>query len=417
MSAVRRATRHERRHERQSTAAPWSWRWLPTRLPLGAYVIAVISADLALAGWLLGRYRPQAHEIALFAAFMLCAVACVEASRRWGAPPPGTRDLLTAWWLPAALLLPPVFVIGAPVLIALLTHWRARQGPLYWRTFSGAAMGLAGGAASFVFHVSGPTGRWFLHPAAVGAALGSAALFVVLNTAIVAVAARAAGPRASRLRGTSDPENLLVDVAGLCAGVLVAIACGLSPALLVVALPPVMLLQRSLLHQHLSNAARTDAKTGLLNATAWQREAEESLRRVRRAGLPACVLLADIDHFKRVNDTYGHLAGDQLLVAVAATLAGHLRAGDILGRFGGEEFVVLLPDAGETEACRIADRLRAEVAATTALAGADRITVTVSIGVAALDTDGSGIFELVAAADAALYRAKSSGRDRVCTLG
>jgi diguanylate cyclase (GGDEF)-like protein len=136
--------------------------------------------------------------------------------------------------------------------------------------------------------------------------------------------------------------------------------------------------------------------------------------------VPAAVLLVDIDHFKRVNDTYGHLAGDELLAATASTLGQHVRACDVLGRFGGEEFVAVLPGAGQQEACHIAERLRGRVRDIAvqprgATAADDTVTVTVSIGGCA----GRGrwdLFELLAAADAALYRAKKSGRDRVCTL-
>ena len=178
--------------------------------------------------------------------------------------------------------------------------------------------------------------------------------------------------------------------------------------LLFVALPPVILLQRSLLHQQLRTAARTDAKTGLLNAVAWQREADGWVRRARRAGVPAAVLLVDIDHFKRVNDRYGHLAGDELLAATASTLVSHVRAGDVLGRFGGEEFVALLPGAGQEQAVWIAERLRERVRVIAIPSLGAEATVTVSIGVAALGRDGNELFELLAAADAALYRAKQS---------
>ena len=140
------------------------------------------------------------------------------------------------------------------------------------------------------------------------------------------------------------------------------------------------------------------------------------MRRARRAGVPAAVLLLDIDHFKRVNDRYGHLAGDELLAATASTLVSHVRAGDVLGRFGGEEFVALLPGAGQEQACWIAERLRERVRVIAIPSLGAAATVTVSIGVAELGRDGNELFELLAAADAALYRAKQSGRDRVATL-
>lgn len=157
----------------------------------------------------------------------------------------------------------------------------------------------------------------------------------------------------------------------------------------------------------LADAARFDAKTGLLNSATWQREARAELGRAARDGAPVTLAILDIDHFKQVNDTYGHLAGDSILVTLADTMNHQLRDSDITGRFGGEEFTVLFPRTEAADAVRIAERLRNAISA---MAG-----VTVSIGLAsgAPDTD---LDELLLRADAALYRAKARGRNQVCTL-
>ncbi|MGH3068868.1 MAG: GGDEF domain-containing protein [Streptosporangiaceae bacterium] len=417
MSAVQRTMhREDRGGSGHRPEEPWAFERLPRRRRLRAYLIAVTATEFLLAAWQLTRLQPHTGQLGLFAAVLGCGVVCVEATRRGGAPPPGTHDLLTAWWLPAALLLPPEYALLGPVLIGGYAHWRARQGPLYWRAFTAAALGLAGAASSFLFHglssLAHPHEPWLRDPVMVLGAACCAALFVLINAILIARAVSVSGQgRAGR-----DFESLLVDAAGLCAGVLVTIACTFSWAMLVVALPPVILLQRSLLHQQLRAAAQSDPKTGLLNAVAWQRDAERWIRRARRLAVPAAILLVDIDHFKRVNDTYGHLAGDELLAATASTLGQHVRACDVLGRFGGEEFVAVLPGAGQQEACHIAERLRGRVRDLAVQARGAEVTVTVSIGVAALGVDGEDLFELLAAADAALYRAKKSGRDRVCTL-
>jgi diguanylate cyclase (GGDEF)-like protein len=200
----------------------------------------------------------------------------------------------------------------------------------------------------------------------------------------------------------------------MCVGILVAITCALSFLLLLVALPPVILLQRSLMHQQLAAAARTDPKTGLLNATAWQREADAEVARALRSGTPLALLLVDVDHFKRVNDRHGHLIGDQVLRSLAAELRQQVRESDVVGRFGGEEFTILLPRTGAAEACGIAERLRSSTNLLSVGASEPRVTVTVSIGVAALGQHGRDLFELLAAADLALYRAKDAGRNTVC---
>jgi two-component system cell cycle response regulator len=158
--------------------------------------------------------------------------------------------------------------------------------------------------------------------------------------------------------------------------------------------------------------SRTDHLTGLFN----RRHMEEQLRMLgagaKRHGFPLSVLIVDVDHFKRVNDTYGHHVGDDVLVAVSDRLANALRTEDILGRWGGEEFLLVLPHTG-TEAARVlAERLRLAVSATPVTVGSASLTVTISVGGAAAEEPGE--HELLQLADHELYAAKADGRDRVC---
>ncbi|TDE31076.1 GGDEF domain-containing protein [Actinomadura sp. 6K520] len=384
------------------------------------YVPVVVAAHLGLAVAGLLSTPLRTGELTTFAALLACGAVCIEATRRLGMPAGVARDLLSAWWLPVALLLPPVYALLIPLPVQALLQFRVRRTLVYRRALVAAAHGIAGACASLAFHqvVRDPleeAPQWVVqaYPGIV-AAVGCAALFTVVNTAIVAVAAHAASPE-SRWRDVLwTRENLLLDLVELCVGILVAITCALSLGLLILALPPLMLLQRSLMHQQLQAAARTDAKTGLLNAAAWQMEADTELSRAQRTHGAVALLLIDIDHFKRVNDTHGHLMGDQVLVGVASTLCHQLRDYDVVGRFGGEEFVVLLPGADTVEACRVAERLRGRVRRLAVPAEEGTVTVTVSVGVALFRTHGQDLLELLASADLALYRAKSSGRDRVC---
>ena len=127
--------------------------------------------------------------------------------------------------------------------------------------------------------------------------------------------------------------------------------------------------------------------------------------------------IADIDHFKHVNDTFGHLAGDAVLAAVASALNALLRDGDLTGRFGGEEFCILLPGTDAAEARQITERLREKISTiVTPVAGGAGSQVTISIGVAALGSSRRDLDELLAAADHALYQAKEAGRNQVCVL-
>jgi diguanylate cyclase (GGDEF)-like protein len=199
-------------------------------------------------------------------------------------------------------------------------------------------------------------------------------------------------------------------------GVLITLAVGLSPALVIVAVPTVLLVRRFLVFPILEAQSRTDAKTGLLNVSTWEAEAETELSRAVRTGIPLSVALVDIDHFKNVNDTYGHLVGDKVLKAVADTLSADLRSYDRAGRFGGEEFVLLLAQTAEPDACKVAERLRTTVAKLAVpiddRPDAEVVRVTISIGVTGLD-DGVSceLTDLLAAADSALYYAKQSGRN------
>ncbi|WP_329255495.1 MULTISPECIES: GGDEF domain-containing protein [Actinoallomurus] len=388
--------------------------------PIIAYVVVVVGLHFVLIGMLAARTEWRPAALLTFAALMGAGALCIEASRRLGMPAGIGRDLLSAWWLPVALLLPPVYALLIPIPMQALLQLRVRRTLLHRRAIVSAAHGLAGATASAAFHLVVPDPlqagtRWLVDLEAVlPAMVACAVLFTVINTAIVAVAAHSSAPGCRWHEHLRNREHLVLDVVELCLGVLVTIACALSPALILVALPPVMLLQRSLMHQQLQAAARTDAKTGLLNAAAWQREADTEIARANRTGESLALLLIDIDHFKRVNDAHGHLAGDQVLIGVAGTLVSQLREYDVVGRFGGEEFVVLLPGADILEGCRVAERLRNRVRRLSVPADDESVTVTVSVGVALFRTHGQDLLELLASADLALYRAKKSGRDRIC---
>ena len=160
----------------------------------------------------------------------------------------------------------------------------------------------------------------------------------------------------------------------------------------------------------LSALAREDPLTGALNRRAFVERLDAELARSSRAGRAPAVAMVDVDHFKDINDRFGHAAGDAALRRLVATVSGRLRRGDAVGRLGGEEFAVLLSDAGAGGAEAYADELRALVAGD---AAASDTPFTVSVGVAYAAGDGVSAEGLLAAADDALYRAKRGGRDTV----
>jgi diguanylate cyclase (GGDEF)-like protein len=156
-------------------------------------------------------------------------------------------------------------------------------------------------------------------------------------------------------------------------------------------------------------AARTDPLTGLANRRHFSQELEHELERCRRDGRPLTVIVCDLDHFKDVNDSYGHMAGDRVLRLVADVLAEHSRAIDLPARFGGEEFAIILPDTDLDAGEVAAERLRREIEHRSALAGPP---VTLSLGVACTQQVGLAQDALYRAADRALYAAKDTGRNR-----
>ena len=162
--------------------------------------------------------------------------------------------------------------------------------------------------------------------------------------------------------------------------------------------------------------AHTDPLTHLLNRRALTARLSAELERVRRYNAPLALLMVDIDHFKLVNDTFGHLAGDDVLQEVATILQRAARSVDMVARYGGEEFVIVLPETGPNGAVAFAERLREKVYSTQfSLSRANKGHLTVSVGVANYPAPGIDSPEdLFRAADAALYRAKEAGRNLVC---
>ena len=212
-------------------------------------------------------------------------------------------------------------------------------------------------------------------------------------------------------------EALVADFAEFDLSILITIVVAVSAVLAIFAVPTVLLVRRFMMHGQLLAQSRIDTKTGLLNASTWEREATAEIARAVRTGIPLALALVDIDHFKSVNDTHGHLVGDKALRAVTDALRSQLRAYDLAGRFGGEEFAILLPHAREADALNVAERLRVHIAGLSIpIRDNDEsgpyVKVTISVGVAALDSASRELNDMLAAADAALYHAKETGRNK-----
>jgi diguanylate cyclase (GGDEF)-like protein len=290
--------------------------------------------------------------------------------------------------------------------------------------FSAAVIGLSYVGAAFAFHAlvrlaPGTATNPADHALAwMTIAALCAAVQWAINQILIWPAIKASNPGARLRDQVFAREPMSNDVIELCVAVIVTFCVASSIIALLFAFPFITLLQRSVRHAQLVQDSRHDSKTGLLNAATWELQATTELTRAVRTKTALAIALLDIDRFKVVNDTYGHLVGDQVIKEIARTLTSQLRDYDLAGRFGGEEFSLLLPQTRAVDAIRIAERIRSNIAALSIIApgaaGGERVHVTVSIGVAALDNGTDRTYsQLMSAADAALYRAKGGGRDQV----
>ena len=400
----------------------WAWWQLP--MALRCYVGVIPLAALGMIGFALSQTVWTVPDLLEYALLLGCGMVSVAATPRVAYIKSGmARDFLTVWVLPVAILLPPVYAMLTPIPLQVLTQWRVLKGVPYRRVFTAAAISLTYGAASLLFRqfpdsFAGPTigtGRhaltWVLAVAICEIVGGRGHHFLIVG------AIKLTDPSVRLADLELNREALQADFAEFDLSVLVTVVIAVNPVLAIAAVPTVLLARRFIMHAQLLAASRIDTKTGLLNAATWEMEAEIEISRAVRMRIPLAVALVDIDHFKVVNDTYGHLVGDKALRAVTDALQSQLRGYDLAGRFGGEEFVVLLPQAREQDALNVAERLRSHIAGLSIPVddgdeSAGCVRLTISVGVASLNGETRELTDLLAAADGALYHAKETGRNK-----
>lgn len=401
----------------------WAWWRLPS--PLRGYVAIVVALGVAAIGVGAAYTSWNLRDAGEFLLLACCGTISMASTPRMTYLYSGvTRDFSSIWVLPTAVLLPPVYstLIAIPIVVTLQLF--VHKGLIYRRVFSAASLGLSYAGTSLLF-------RTFSHSIA-GSSVGSGIHALTWCVAVAACeivacriqhflivgAVKLANPSMRFFAGEFDRDALQGLFVEIDLGILITVAVALSPVLVVIALPTVLLVRRFLIHPVLVAQSRTDSKTGLLNVSTWESEADAELSRAARLRNPLALAIIDIDHFKNVNDTYGHLAGDRVLKAIAEALTSQSRDYDRTGRFGGEEFVLLLAQTSRDDACKIAERLRGYIGSL-AIPMDDRpdaptVTVTVSIGVTSMARGESfDLTDLLAAADSAMYAAKQAGRNQV----
>lgn len=397
------------------------------------YITGVLVVGAALAGLALRVPAPIPWPLLA----LLLALATLAQLHKAEAPHHVLFYASPVFFFAGALLLPPPALV--PLIVAPhAVEWareRLRRSPhlraWYLQPFNMAMYTLATlaahTAAALVAGAAGPGDATGAMDAALTTAAAwsllaatlAALCYLLVNAVLLGMALALARGVALRASGLVDAQTLSLDALLVCVGAVTAVVWRANPWMLAPTLAPLVLMYRALLVPQLKREAESDAKTGLATARHLQTLASAELDRAARFGRPLAVLMADLDHFKRVNDAHGHLAGDAVLAAVGRLIQGRLRAYDIAGRFGGEEFMIVLPEVSQHEACAFAERLRraveaAEIAPPEARGAVTApLRVTLSVGVAGFPAHGATPAALTAAADAALYRAKLGGRNRV----
>jgi diguanylate cyclase (GGDEF)-like protein len=317
-----------------------------------------------------------------------------------------------AFTVAAALLLPP----AAIVVVCVCQHvpeWFRQRYPWYIQTFNIANFTLSGLVAWGVHHGLPRLGADSDPAGATGVvvAAAAAAAFVLVNHLTLARMLRAARGHAAAESRLFSVDSLLTDAVLGGVGVSVAVALATEPAAAVVVALPLILIHRAFALPGLRALALRDHKTGLLNTRGIEEAARAELDRATRFGRPMSLLMIDVDDLRGINNEHGHLVGDAAITAVADAFRAELREYDLCARFGGDEFVVVFPEAALDDALAAAARIQARVAATRVTTSrGDGVTFTVSIGAAARRDGDRNIDDLMHRADAEMYAAKGAQR-------
>lgn len=363
--------------------------WEPTQLPWTTFGVLVVLATIAQ----LLRVEAPTHQL-YFATYA---------------------------FLFAGLILLPPFLFVLLVAIPYLIQWakeRLTDSPhlKQWyiqpfNIFNHILTGIL--AREFYIWIFNLMGKPVDSPLGVVASLLTAVVYVLLNHLWVGIALMLARKVSFRESGILDPTNLLSDFVLACLGIAMAVVWVVNPWFILPILSPLALMYQVLKIPLLQKEAQTDAKTGLLNARHFSNLFNAELQRAKRFERPLAVIMADLDLLRNVNNTYGHLAGDMVLAGIGKIIRSVIREYDIAGRFGGEEFVLVLPETRVSEACEIAERIRRTVESTgfSVQTSSTPIHVTMSLGIAGFPQDATSANDLIHQADLAVYQAKLKGRN------
>ena len=321
-----------------------------------------------------------------------------------------------------AILLQP-FEFAILVVVPHLIEWAAdvwakkstRLRNWYIQPFNIAVHLICGLLAHRVFVSFSAAGTQLFTTTAFLAAMAAVLIYVGLNHLLIAEVLMLARGKTLRQTGMFEPDNLLGDLVQTTLGYLFAVLWNLNPFLVLSVLAPLVVIYRALTIPKLKLDAQTDAKTGLFNARYAAQALSAEFEKARRSGQGLSVIMADLDLLRVINNTYGHLAGDTVLIGVARIILDTVGASGIAGRFGGEEFSIILPRLAEAEARALAEQIRQTIERFEFQIDSrpQPIHATMSLGVAELSTEMLLAQNLIREADVAVYQAKLLGRNRV----
>jgi diguanylate cyclase (GGDEF)-like protein/putative nucleotidyltransferase with HDIG domain len=301
------------------------------------------------------------------------------------------------------------------ILISNLVDWIWHRAPWYIQAFNIASFIIVAYLSGLLYTLINPE-LTLLSFEGILAVMASLAFFTFLNHLLIGLVVWFARGENFSKSGIFDVLPLMIDYTLLCMGAGTALIWILNPFAIPLALLPLYLIFTTLRVPALERETEIDPKTGLYNAKYFSKVLNNELERANNFDRPLTVVLADLDLLRNINNTYGHLAGDEVLIGVANLLKHSLREYDVVARFGGEEFIILMPETTPEEAQPIIENLRASIErnAISVPTSFNPIAVTVSFGIAGRREFSETPNEIIHNADSALYHSKLNGRNRTC---
>jgi diguanylate cyclase (GGDEF)-like protein/putative nucleotidyltransferase with HDIG domain len=378
--------------------------------PAKLYICATLVLAVAVGAWNFTRLDPQ--EVWLLLAVSALAAAA-QVFKVDGATHHNSYNIS---WMAYGFALVRLGVPAAMfvILVAHLVEWIFHKYAWYVQTFNIATYFLAAQAAQICMGpaISSLAPMPVLEVAAILAAM---AVFTGVNHLLVGLVIWLANGENLAKSGVFGRLTLMIDFSLLCLGTGAALVWVVNPFAVVMVVTPLYLIYSTLRVPALERQTDTDPKTGLFNARYLKEALDKELSKARRFERPVTVVMADLDLMREINNTYGHVAGDMVLRGIAEILQGSVRTYDVVARFGGEEFVIVMPEITPVEAVARLDIIRQaiETAAFQAMTDIEPVHATMSFGVAGLEHPDQTVEQILHNADLAVYLSKMNGRNRI----